>query len=238
MILDYKTINYKGSVLFSWITLETPTAPDLMIPPDACVAYISEGDGHHLFAQELIIANPQSVIVSACGRTVENMIAKQEVGKLSTIIAHFRVEQLKDIYKDSKPKLWKELDKPLTKFVTQEAASNLIISYFEGIEHFFTNQQAVSDDILALKIQELVLLLLQSGSSQEIRTIINSLFSEKQFSFKEIIESYLFMPITIDGLAMLTNKSVSSFKREFKKYTNYLPEPILLKKELKELPKN
>ncbi len=232
MILDHKKIGYKGKVLFSWITLTTPNENDLMLPPEACVAYISEGDGQQLFAQEVISANPKSVIVSTCGRTVGHMIAKQEKGRVSSIIAHFHVDQLEDIYKDSKPKLWKELEKPITTFVTQAAADNLIIKYFEGVAHFFNNREAVSEDILALKIQELILLLLQSESSNEIKIIINNLFSKRVFSFIDVVDTYIFMPISIEGLAHLTNKSLSSFKREFKRIYKATPGSYIIEKRL------
>jgi len=145
---------------------------------------------------------------------------------------HFHIDHLEDIYKESKPILWKEIEKPITTFVTQEAASNLIVQYFKGIEHFFNNVEAVSEDILALKLQELILLLLQSGSSQDIRTIINSLFSKRVFSFKEVVDTYVYMPISIEGLAHLTNKSLSSFKREFKRIYKATPGAYIIDKRL------
>jgi len=235
MIQEHQTIELYGLPVFSLVTLITPHPVDIPLPAEACVAFVSKGDGHNLFLQNTITANPGSIIVSTCGRTVGHMVAKQEAGKISTIIAHFHHEQLENIYKNSKPKLWKELEKPVAKFVVQEAASNLILKYFESIGSFFSNKDAITDEILALKIQELILLLLQSESSMEIRLIVNSLFSNKEFTFKELVDTYIFMPFSIEGLASLTNMSVSTFKREFTKVYKTTPGAYILDKRLEKV---
>ena len=50
-----------------------------------------------------------------------------------------------------------------------------------------------------------------------------NLFSTKTFEFKEVVEAHIFSPISIADLARLTNKSLASFKREFK--INYQDSP-------------
>ncbi|MEM6813058.1 MAG: AraC family transcriptional regulator [Bacteroidota bacterium] len=232
MILEHKDIELFGKPIFSWVVLTTPNETDVPLPSEACVAYISEGNGQSLFVQEGVDATPGNVIVSVCGRTVGHMIAKQEPGKMSAIIAHFHQEQLQKIYKNSKPKLWNELEKPVTKFTVQQAATNLIVGFFEGIGNIFKNQEAITEDILCLKVQELILLLLQSESSPEIQLIINSLFSDRIFTFKETVDAYLFTPLSIQSLAVLTNKSLSSFKREFKRVYRTTPGAYIIDKRL------
>ena len=232
MILEHKTIQLYGLPVFSWVTLTTPDEADVPLPAEACVAYLAEGDGQSIFMQESLYAHPGNVIISNCGRTVSNIIAHQEAGKVSTIIAHFHREQLQRIYQDAKPKLWKEIEKPVTQNVVQVEASNLVVKFFEGIGHFFDNQNAISEEILSLKIQELILLLLQSESSQNIRYIINSLFSDRVFTFTEMIDAYLLMPLSLQNYAQLTNKSLSSFKREFRRVYGTSPGVYMMSKRL------
>ena len=232
MILAHNTLHLYKKPLFSWVTLTTPHETEIQLPSEACVAYIIDGDNQNLFVSEGLFAQPGNVIVSVCGRSVGNMIAQQETGKVSAIIAHFHKEQLQKIYKDSKPKLWKELEKPVIKFTTQQSATNLIIGYFEGIKRLFKNKEAATDEILRLKIQELILLLLQSQNSKDIRYIISSLFSDRVFTFKEVIDAYLYIPMSLDGLAQLANMSISTFKREFKKVYDTSPGAYILQKRL------
>ncbi len=232
MILEHRDIILFGKPIFSWVVLTTPNETDVPLPSEACVAYIMEGDGHSLFAQEDLIAKPGSIIVSVCGRTVGHMIAQQEPGKVTAVIAHFHKEQLKKVYKGAKPKLWNELEKPVTKFTVQQAATNLLVGFFEGLANVFKNQEALTEGILALKIQELILLLLQSESSPDIRLLINSLFSQRVFSFKETVDAYLFTPVSIPNLAFLTNRSLSSFKREFKRVYQTTPGSYIINKRL------
>nr|WP_246164386.1 AraC family transcriptional regulator [Xanthovirga aplysinae] len=59
---------------------------------------------------------------------------------------------------------------------------------------------------------------------------MRSLFSERTFSFKEVIDANICHPRSIEELAQLTNHSLSSFKREFKKIYNATPAVYILDK--------
>jgi len=235
MIIEHQTIKLYELPVFSWVTLTTPNEAGVPLPAEACIAYLTEGDGQSIFMQESLYANSGNVIISNCGRTVSNMIAHQEEGKVSTIIAHFHRKQLQRIYHNAKPKLWKEIEKPVTQNVVQVEASNLVVKFFEGIALFFDNRNVITEEILSLKIQELILLLLQSESSQNIRDIINSLFSDRVFTFTELVDAYLFTPLSIQQYAQLTNKSLSSFKREFKRVYGTSPGGYIINKRLEKV---
>ena len=235
MILQHQTIDYLGLPLFSWISLRTPNKGPVPLPAEACVAFITEGDGHQLFVQESISARSGQVIVSACGRTVGQMIAEQEEGQVSTIVAHLQQAQLREIYRESKPQLWQELERPVTRYIVQTSASQLLVRYFEGINHLFAYQAAVSEELLALKIRELILLLLRTESAEEVRILARSLFSERVFSFREIVEAHICSPICLEMLASLTNRSLSAFKREFKRVYQQPPATYIMDRRLEKV---
>lgn len=232
MITYHDTIHLFNQPLFTKVNLTTPTSEVLPIPSEACYAYIVDGDGQTLSPPNKIVANPGQVILSLCGFTVGKMLTEQEEGFVHSLIVHFNKDQLKRVFKGDKPKLWKELEKPVTQYVVQSAANTLIKFYFDGIAQLFKNKAALTEDILILKLKEIVLLLLQTDNSDSIRQIMYSLFSDRVFTFKETIDAYIHLPVSVEDLAQLTHCSLSSFKRKFKTIYNTTPGFYLLDKRL------
>lgn len=235
MIHEQKSITLFGFPLFTWLDLTTPMNDTLPIPSDACFTYIVEGDNQLLLKKPHVSAKLGQVVLSMCGITLGKMITEQQKGHINSIIVHFHPEILKNVYATTKPPYWKEIEAPVTQYIVQTAASNLIQHYIEGIKYLFANKEAITDDILILKLKEIILLLLQSESSPQVTQIMRSLFSERTFSFKEIIEAHLFLPVSIENLAGLTNTSLSTFKREFKKIYQTTPANYILERRIEKV---
>jgi len=87
----------------------------------------------------------------------------------------------------------------------------------------FHNKTALTDNILKLKLKEIILLLLQTENAENLRKIVKSLFSDRQFSFKELVDAHIETTGSVENLAVLTNCSVSTFKRKFKETYNSTP---------------
>ncbi len=62
--------------------------------------------------------------------------------------------------------------------------------------------------------------------------MVRSLFSERTFSFKEVIDAHICLPMTVENLAQLTNTSISAFKKEFKRIYNSTPSAYIIDKRI------
>lgn len=235
MIRNHEQILLLNIPLFTRISINTPLKEALPLPADACYTYILEGDSQIFSKAENITATSGQVILSLCGLTVGKMLSEQPKGSIHSIIVHFNPQLLKCVFDESKPSLWEELETPVTEYVVQSAANTLVAHYFNSIAQLFENKAALTDHILKLKLQEIILLLLQTDNSDSVRHIIRSLFSEKTFSFKEIVDAYIFKPVTIENLAMLTNSSLSTFKRKFKEIYHTTPANYILNQRLEKV---
>ncbi len=235
MILDHKTLDLYGSPAFTWVTLKTPNKETPPIPSDACFAYIVDGDDHIL--AEDIRAEAGKMILSLCGYAMQDMISthKEEEGMVSTIVVHFRKETLLRIYEESKPPQWSELETPVVRYLVQESASMLIRQYCQGLVHLFRYPAAATEDILVLKLKEIILLLLQTDSSSYVQQIVRSLFSERSFTFREIIDANICEPFSLPRLAGMTGHSLTSFKTEFKKLYGTTPASYIMEKRVEKV---
>jgi AraC family transcriptional regulator, exoenzyme S synthesis regulatory protein ExsA len=231
MILVHKSISLFEKPLFTLIEFETPLAEELPVSSDACFTYFISGDEQQLSAVHNIAAISEHFVLSLCGITLGKMLTEQK-GHIKSVIVHFAPDVLRKIYSNEKPLFWNELDKPVTQYIVQMAASNLLRHSIDGIIKLFDNAQAASELILQMKLKEIILLLLQTEDNPHVSKIMRSLFSEKTFTFKETIEAHIFTPASIEDLAKLTNMSLSTFKREFAKTFSQTPASYIAERRL------
>ena len=229
----FKQILLFEKPLFTWYELLTPKEGGFDLPAESCFAYILEGDEQDL-TKSGFLATKGTVILSLCGKTVGRSLSTLESGRLSAIVVHFNREVLQKVFDRQKPKFWKELDHPLKKDTSQEDATALVKAYFLSIAKFFDHKNALSEEILAVKLKEIILLLLQSEESSNLNIILRSLFSDKTFSFREVIDSNLYEPLDLQRLAAMTNNSMASFKRKFNKMYDSTPAKYITQKKLEE----
>lgn len=217
--------------LFTLVSMDTPNEGSLKLPSDACIAYIIEGDGQVFSASAKIVARPEETILSLCGLTLGAMFSELSKGGLQSVLVHFNRGVLNKVFEGEKPELWKELQTPVTQYVVQSAAGELLKHYFNSVVNLFENRPALTEPFLKLKLKEIILLLLQTDNSEYVRKIIRSLFSDRQFTFKELVEAHIEQTGSIEHLAMLTNCSVSTFKRKF--FQSFNTTPAKYRQELK-----
>ncbi len=217
--------------LFSWYELSTPIEKELSLPSESCFAYILEGDNQDV-TKSGFSATKGTVILSLCGKTVGRSFSTIETGYISTIVVHFNQDVLQKVFDGEKPKFWKELDCPCKKDSFQEDASALVKAYFLSVAKFFEHKTALSEEILAVKLQEIILLLLQTEESSHMNLIIRRLFSNKTFSFRKVIDANLYEPLDLQRLAAMTNNSMASFKRKFNKVYNSTPAKYITQKKM------
>lgn len=232
MTQNLNQITLYDKPLFSWYEISTPIEKELSLPSESCFAYILEGVNQDV-TKSGFLATKGTVILSLCGKTVGRSFSTIETGYISTIVVHFNQDVLQKVFDGEKPKFWKELDYPLKKDSFQEDATALVKAYFLSIAKFFYHKNALSEEILAVKLKEIILLLLQSEESSSLNLIIRRLFSDKTFSFREVIDANLYEPLDLQRLAAMTNNSMASFKRKFNKVYDSTPAKYITQKSWK-----
>jgi transcriptional regulator GlxA family with amidase domain len=102
----------------------------------------------------------------------------------------------------------------------------------ESIMLLFKNPSLADEEVLALKLKEIVLILSKMDNSG-VRQILLNLFNPTSVAFKQTIEAHLFSQLSLDDLANLTNNSLTSFKRKFKEIYNDSPANYIKNTRLK-----
>ncbi len=232
MIIEYKTIELFGKVLFEKVTLTTPFRKPNPMLNEACFLYIIEGEYNSISGLEKLRVRQEESVLMKCGQYLSQMFGSG-TRKYQAVAVHFYPDILRKIY-----------DNQLPAFLTASPARNcnagmgklgsdtLINKYIEGILFYFKNPSLVNEEILILKLKEIVLLLNQTQNAPAIHSILANLFNPTSYALREIVESHIYSNLTLSELARLSNKSLASFKREFRKVYQVAPATYIRNKKL------
>ena len=231
MVQNYKTIDLFGKLLFETIILKPPYKKPNLMPNEACFLYILKGEYDSISETERLRIEAEESLLMKCGNYTCNMHPSKDSETYQALAVHFYPEILMKIYENKLPNFLTQ-SLPLDTGMTKINNDILIRKYIEGILFYFENPNLFTEEILVLKLKEIILLLNQTKNAPAIRSILSNLFSQSTHSFKEIIKSHYYENITLEELATLNNQSLSTFKREFKKIYKSSPATYLRKKKL------
>ncbi|WP_288436686.1 AraC family transcriptional regulator [uncultured Chryseobacterium sp.] len=233
MLNDYQKHELFGKTLIQKIDLKGPFRYDFPVAEQACFLYVLRGGFHYKTDElELNIVSNYSLLLNciSAGKHIQNSATEDHC---EIVIVTFYPDILRKIYDRELPLL---LQKPanVVSNLSNEKINNdfLIQKYVEGLLFYFENPSLVNEDILILKLKEIMLLLAQSQNASAVQMILSQLFSPTAYSFRQIIEANLFSQLTIEQLAEQSNLSISSFKREFTKLYNDTPAHYIRNKKL------
>ena len=233
MISEHQHYDLFGKTLLEVLVLKPPFVYKMPSADNACFHYMLENEMEYkVDEKQLNVGNNESVLLNC--RTVGNhMTSLSSASQNKLIIVHFHPDILKKIYDRELPRLLQQPKNNVSNKTSEKINNEFLIQkYIEGLLFYFENPLLVNEDILVLKLKEIIILLSQTKNADAVQMILAQLFSPTIYSFKQIIEANLFAPITLNELADYCNLSLSSFKREFAKHYNDTPANYIKSKRL------
>lgn len=232
MILDSKRIDLFGKQFIQKLHLKPPFEYDFPIADYACFLFSLKGEMQFQIYDEKVIVPADYSLLLNCFNSGKRFTESKSSDENEIVVISFHPDILKKIYERDLPVL---LQKP--KNVSNQSSEKinndfLIRKYIEGLLFYFENPSLINDEILILKLKEIILLLSQTRNASTIRTILSQLFSPATYTFRQVIEANIFSQISVEELAQKTNLSVSSFKREFAKQYDDSPANYIKTKRL------
>lgn len=231
MVVDYKKFDLFGKSFLQKLVLKPPFDFAFPVAEQACFLYMLQGEMQYQSGDDHIDITANHSLLLNCINSGKQ-IHETNASNGEIVIVTFHPDVLKKIYERELPLLFQ----PGNKVSNQSRGSInndfLIRKYIEGLLFYFENPSLVNDEILVLKLKEIVLLLSQTQDAATIQVIVSQLFSPLTYTFKQVIEANLFEQVSVEDLAHKTNLSVSSFKREFKKLYDDSPASYIKNKRL------
>jgi AraC-like DNA-binding protein len=232
MLLNQNTLHLYGNKLFERARVTPPFKRANHLSNEACLLFFSEGGNNHYSQSERVTVTTGDGILMKCGNFFFDLIPDKSTGNTEMIAVHFFPNVLKKIFENDPPKFIVESQKSDSKqYMTQINGDQVLAAYMESIVLLFKNPSLADEEVLALKLKEIILILSKMGNSG-VQQILKNLFNPTSVAFKQTIEAHLFSQLSLDDLASLTNNSISSFQRQFKKLYDTTPANYIKNKRL------
>lgn len=230
MILKHQKFDFAKKCLIEKISIKAPFKFVTHFQNEACFIYFLEGKTKINSPQEQQIVQANESVLLKCGSYFADLLKYSTADRYEILVFHLYPDVLREIYTNEIPNFI-EPTKRKSYFYTL-ASSEIITKFAEGLQFYFDNPQLVSDELLKLKIKELILLLLQTKNGETIKNLFADLFTPRNLSIKEVVSNHLFTDLSIEDLATLCNLSVSTFNRTFQNLFNDTPANYIKTKRL------
>ncbi|HYQ97756.1 MAG TPA: AraC family transcriptional regulator, partial [Candidatus Nitrosocosmicus sp.] len=107
-----------------------------------------------------------------------------------------------------------------------------LAAYFQSMLTYFTGTIKPAETLLTLKLKELIVSVLLGGRNCELASYFQSLLKTDAPVLSQIMEANFSYNLALEDFARLSHHSLSTFKRDFRKYYNQSPGKWLLQKRL------
>lgn len=220
----------KSVRLLQYTSLTTTENFDVFLTHNALV-YILSGIKQIRVAQSGFQINPGELFLIPRGEYVMSEYLTGENG-FRSIMLFFTKKAAQDI-------LGQIDDSMLTVERSKNNSAVKIMSANQHIEKLFLSLEAYSKgdspymcELVRLKFSELIYLLLDSPYRQLIITFLVDASKSENPSIASVLDNHLYSSATIEELAMLSGRSLSSYKREFASQYGDPPRTWIRKKKL------
>jgi len=231
MLIDRKTFEYRNKVIIEKAIFSTPFRHEGVFQNEGCFLYI-KGEGSKMLSNDNnITVRKKEAVLLKCGTYFLDMVKNSDDDKMEVIAFHLFPDLLKDLFVNELPALIeRNTRKPETQHVIPD---DTIARFVDSMEFYFQNPRLVNEELLGLKIKELILLLVQTKNVDSVLELVADLYSTRTVSLKKVIDLHQYSNLGMEELAKICNLSLSSFKREFKKVFNDSPANYILNAKLK-----
>lgn len=232
MVKEHQQIELFGKKIFEKAVVSPPFRFFYGMPNEACFFYLVQGNSKLMTPSSTMHLSTHEGVVMQCGNYLADMVKGSGSAYCEAVAVHLYPDVLKMIYDKEFPSFLLDLNKVSPVLIEKYDASELLRNYIDSLRLYFKNPLLMSEELVRLKLKELMLLLARSNNAEVVKQLISRLFSTIEFDFKSVIETNIFNNLNIDELAKLTSLSVSSFKREFAKHYKDSPAKYIRKQKL------
>lgn len=233
MIRKTHSFKYKNKVIIERAIVKPPLTHERVFQNQGCFMYIKDSGAILHSSQEKVNLESKEAVLFQCDTFFVEFVENDK--EVEVIAFHLYPEILKKIYEKELPLTI--IENALNVKSKRIVNSKIISKFIESLEFYFENPTLVDDDLLELKIKELVLLLIKSKNVESVFELIKNLYSTKTINIKEIMETHLYSNLAIEDFAKLCQMSLSTFKRAFKKEFDVTPLIYITNKRIEKAEK-
>ena len=231
--MEMTTIELYGHAFAECFTLSTDFRVPSVMSDDACLAYVQSGTQEVFSATQKIVARDRESILMKCGNYIANFRIVSPNDHFKSVVFHLDPLSIRKAFGD-KDLNFLNIDRNMAPkdSALKVDRSELLDSFVASMMPYFDKPELANEELVAVKLQELVYILSDSGKNTLATQIIGTLYTPIDIAFEKVINANLYNNLSIGELSLLSARSESTFKRDFKKLYNLSPAKYFKTKRL------
>lgn len=221
MILSRQHFDLGGKTVLERIRIRMPFHYQAIFQNEACFLHFRTGNAAMQSPTEQLSVQARDSILLKCGTYFVDWAQQQTANEAEVIAIHLYPELLREIYQQEIPPFIHAQQRPY--YTLRIENEDLIGTYMQGWNLYFEHPNLVTDELMRIKLKELILLLLHTQSAESLLDLFAHLFSPRQANMAEVVQAHLYQDLPLERLATLSGMSLSTFKREFFQHFNESP---------------
>ena len=230
MVLDHQKFDFRKKCLIEKVAIQAPFRFETAFQNEACYIYFLAGKTKIYSAIEEETIEAEESLLLRCGTYFADLLQFSSDKKFEIIVFHLYPELLREIYSNQIPSFIQPTQNKNS--IRKITSTQIVKKFVESLLFYFDNPELVSEELLTLKIKELILLLIQTKNADSILSLFSEIFTPRNLSVKEVVNAHLFANISVADMARLSNLSISTFNRTFHAIFNRTPANYIKTKRL------
>lgn len=231
--MKFERLELYGHVFAERATLFQDFRTPSVMKDDACFIYVQQGRQEVYSPAKKFTLNDNEAILMKCGNYVAQFCDISPVASFQSVIFHLDPAAIRKAFGNRDIDFLRVTQSEMSdETAIKYSQSALMENFIENMQIYFERPELATESLLSVKLQELVLLLCESGNNTLANQIIGTLYSPVEVAFEKVINSNLYNNLSIAEIALLTGSSESTFKRKFKAYYKETPARYFKLKKL------
>lgn len=230
MIIAHQKFELNQKCLIEKVIIQAPFRFITNFQDEACFIYFTEGNATINASHEQQEVKSGESILLRCGTYFTDLLKYSKADRLEALVFHLSPALLRRLYQNEIPEFVKQSQRNHS--IQKIQTVDVINRFIESLYFYFENPKLVSEELLELKVKELILLLIQTNNADSVVSLFSDIFTPRNLNIKEVVNNHLFSSLSIEDLATLSNLSVSTFNRTFQRIYNTSPANYIKVKRL------
>ncbi|TDQ08231.1 helix-turn-helix domain-containing protein [Pedobacter metabolipauper] len=218
--------NIQVPILFSCYVTKSRSSEHLIAEHSIC--YIESGTLQFQLPDKKGTYQKGDIFFASRNQLAKTIKFPGNDGEFKSTVVFFEQNTLKDI--SLSRSILSTVNRASSSTVTAVSANRLMINYFKSLQAY--QEEEVSASILKLKVEEGLLLLL--NIHPELQEILFDFSEPGKIDLEKFMNMHFKYNVDLKRFAMLTGRSITTFKRDFEKIFQISPSRWLKRKRLEE----
>ncbi|MEL6720132.1 MAG: AraC family transcriptional regulator [Bacteroidota bacterium] len=231
MLINYQHLDLINKVVFEHLTFTPPLRATQEMESEACYIYVVKGSSIAYGGKHQVQLHQNESVLMRCGNYLNVWNDCRDGESCEAVAIHLYPSVLEYVYKNEIPSFLKKSKMSKGTRIQKIKVQAAVDNYIQGLFFYFNNPSMVDEDMVMLKVKELMMLLYNTGQ-ESILDLLENLLDPMKIEFKAVVKNNIFSDLSLEELALLTNLSLSSFKRKFKEIYQESPARYIKNKRL------